>query len=120
MSSRHYGYNFISRKTRGEIITRANRPGYEKANEEQQIAVSTSVGPCVTSEDKPGTIKALDEKEDEIFDMSDAELDTLLSAFDWSEFYNHAQRNINIAPEPMMLFSNAFNNCSVNICFNTK
>ena len=42
------------------------------------------------SEDKPGTIKALDEKEDEIFDMSDAELDTLLSQFDWSEFDNHA------------------------------
>ena len=78
----------------------------------------TSVGPCVTSEDKPGTIKALDEKEDEIFDMSDAELDTLLSEFDWSEFDNHAQRNI--APEQMMLSSNTFNNCSVNICFNTK
>ena len=31
---------------------------YEKANKEQQIniAVSSSVGPCVTSEDKPGTI----------------------------------------------------------------
>ena len=91
---------------------------YEKANKEQQIAVSTSVGPCVTSEDKRGTIKALDEKEDEIFDMSDAELDTLLSEFDWSEFDNHAHRNI--APEQMMLSSNTFNNCSVNICFNTK
>ena len=46
------------------------------------------------------------------------ELDTLLSQFDWSEFDNHAQRNI--APEQMMLSSNTFNNCSVNICFNTK
>ena len=35
-----------------------------------------------------------------------------------SEFDNHAQRNI--APEQMMLSSNTFNNCSVNICFNTK
>ena len=35
---------------------------YEKANKEQQIAVSSSVGPCVTSKDKPGTTKALDEK----------------------------------------------------------
>ena len=48
----------------------------------------------------------------EMFDMSDAELDTLLSQFDWSEFDNHAQRNI--APEQMMLSSNTFNNCSVN------
>ena len=54
----------------------------------------------------------------EIFDMSDAELDTLLSQFDWSEFDNHAQRNI--APEQMMLSSNTLNSCSVNICFNTK
>ena len=91
---------------------------YEKANKEQQIAVSGSVGPCVTSEDKPGTIKALGEKDDEIFDMSDAELDTLLSQFDWSEFDNQAQQNI--APEQMMLSSNTFNNCIVNICFNTK
>ena len=40
----------------------------------------------------------------------------VLSQFDWSEFDNHAQRNI--APEQMMLSSN--DNCSVNICFNTK
>ena len=46
------------------------------------------------------------------------ELDTLLSQFDWSEFDNHAQWNI--APERMMLSSNTFNNCSFNICFNTK
>ena len=42
----------------------------------------------------------------------------VLSEFDWSEFDNHAHRNI--APEQMMLSSNTFNNCSVNICFNTK
>lgn len=91
---------------------------YEKANKEQRMAVSRSVGPCVLKVDEVPFIKEVNDKKKLNYDIADEALDALLSEYDWSEFDNQVQRNV--APEQLMLSSNTFNNCTVNISFNAK
>ena len=83
---------------------------YEKAEKQQRIAVSSTLGPCVLKDSEAQSKKD--------YDIADEELDRLLSEFDWSQFDNQVQRHI--APEQLMLSSNNFSNCTVNISFSAK
>lgn len=91
---------------------------YEKANKEQEIAVSKTLGPCVSKDIEAVSEEIAIDNNEGNFNLVDDELDKILSEYDLSQFENTVQKDN--SSKYLMLSSNTFNNCTVNISFNEK